>query len=232
MKVLAIDTSSAVAAVAVIDDDKLLGEYIINHKKTHSQKLMPMLRELLGTLELATGDIDVLAVAKGPGSFTGLRIGIAAVKGLAFALQKPVAAVSSLEAMAYNLPICDMPIAPIMDARNNQVYNGIYSLSNGEISTIRKPRAIELEALINEVKAGDRPTVFLGDGISPYGEQLKSQLGELCILAPQSVNMQRAASIAVLGYKMANRGELITADELVPFYLRKPQAQRELEKNR
>jgi len=126
LRVLAIDTSSVVATVAIMDDEKLIGEYVLNHKQTHSQKIMPMIEELLASSELRIQDIDVFAVASGPGSFTGLRIGAATMKGLAHAMNKPIIGVSTLDGLAFNLPYCNYIISPIMDAKNEQVYNALY----------------------------------------------------------------------------------------------------------
>ena len=145
MRILAVDSSSNVASVAIVDDNKLVCECVLNNKLTHSQTLMPMINEVFKKSELTPLDIDLFAVANGPGSFTGLRIGVTTIKGLAHATGKPVCGVNTLEALAYNLPFCPYIIAPIMDARREQVYNAFYKWEDGTIKEVQKPRAISLD---------------------------------------------------------------------------------------
>ena len=147
MKILALDSSSLVASVAIITDDILTAEYTINYKKTHSQTLLPMLNEMAKNIDLDLNSIDAIAIASGPGSFTGLRIGAATAKGLGLALDKPIISVPTLEAMAYNIYTFDRFIVPIMDARRDQVYTGIYQMEEEEIKIIKCPCAIAIEEL-------------------------------------------------------------------------------------
>lgn len=227
MRILAIDTASEVASAAVVEDETLLGEYILNHKMTHSQKIMPMIENILQNLELDVKDIDVFAVANGPGSFTGLRIGVAAIKGLAHAVNKPVVGISTLAGLAYNLPWAEHIIVPIMDARRNNVYTASYIWDEG-FREIGEPEAISIEECIDSC-SNFLDTIFVGDGVKVYGDYIKERLGGHALLAPASALRQRASSIAMLAMEKAKRGETQSYSELVPFYLRKSQAERELE---
>jgi len=230
MKVLAIDTSSVVATAAIMDDEKLVCEYVLNHKKTHSQKIMPMIEEMLSSSELNIEDIDVFAVASGPGSFTGLRIGAATIKGLAHAVNKPVVGVSTLDGLAFNLPFCKYLICPIMDARREQVYNALYKWVDNTFYIIEDYRALALEQLIEELKARNEKVMFTGDGVPVFKEKLMSELGELCEFAPLSCRLQRASAIAELALQRAKEGQVESYLTFKPFYLRKSQAEREYEK--
>ncbi len=161
MNMLAIDTSSLVATVAVMNEEKLLGEYTINSPMTHSQKLMPIIEELLSTLDLSMEDIDHIAASRGPGSFTGVRIGIATVKGLAHARNIPIIGVSSLEGLAYNIPYGEELICPIMDARRNQVYTGVYKWVDYELKEIVKEAPLSIDELMDELKKREEKVIFL-----------------------------------------------------------------------
>lgn len=228
MKVLAIDTTSNVATAAVVSDGLLLGERVLNFKKTHSQKIMPMIAELLAELELKAADIDVFAAANGPGSFTGLRIGVATIKALAHSVNKPVVGVSTLAGLAYNLPFCEHIIVPIMDARRNQVYTASYIWDEDGFKELSPDEAISIEECADS--CGELlDTVFVGDGVPVHREYLTERLGERAHFAPASALMQRASSIAMIAEEKAKRGEVMRYDELIPFYLRKSQAEREYE---
>ncbi|MFA5523961.1 MAG: tRNA (adenosine(37)-N6)-threonylcarbamoyltransferase complex dimerization subunit type 1 TsaB [Tissierellales bacterium] len=227
MKVLAIDTSSMSATCAIIDDDKLLVEYTLNHKLTHSQKIMPIIKEALQSCNLKPEDIDVFAVAKGPGSFTGLRIGVATVNGLAQSVSKRVVGVSTLDALAFNLPYCEGLIVPIMDARRDRVFTGIYKWVNGNLHIIKEQKALEVKELIETLIERPEKIVFVGDGTLVYKDTLFDALGEKCLFAPRSANMARASSVAELAMVKANEGQTESFFELAPDYLRESQAQRE-----
>lgn len=229
MKVLAVDTSSIVATVAIMEDEKLIGEYIINHKKTHSQKLMPMIKEIMNSVELKVDHIDLFAAAIGPGSFTGIRIGVATIKGLAHAVDKPVVGVSTLDGLAYNLPYTQHLICPIMDARRGQVYNAVYRWKEEDLQILKAYRALSIEELIQELKSRGEDVIFCGDGVPVFRTKLESELGELSKFAFANSNMQRASSIAALALQRARRGETESYMDLKPFYLRKSQAEREYE---
>lgn len=230
MKVLAVDTSSLVAAVAVVDDGALLGEYTINHKKTHSQKLMPMMEELMRSLELTPFDIDIYAASSGPGSFTGLRIGVTAIKALAYAAGKPVVSVPTLDALAYNIPVTDSLVCPVMDARNNQVYTALYKWEKNNRVKVTEYMGIPVAELVQLIKGKNQKVVFTGDATGLHKEFLKSELKERCEFAPGNLLLQRASSVAQVALERAQEGMLENCFDMVPFYLRKSQAEREYEK--
>ena len=225
MKIFAVDTSSAVASAAVIDGDKLLCEFTLNNGLTHSQTLMPMVKEVFEKSGLSANDIDLFAVCEGPGSFTGLRIGITTAKGLAHAVNKQIVGVNTLEAMCYNLPFCPYLISPIMDARRGEVYNGFYKFIDGKLEEICPPRAIPLSECLEEIKKMGEKTVFLGDGVPVFRNEIENSLKDLALFSPQGADMQRASSVAEAAkYKISQK-----YSELVPKYLRKSQAEREYE---
>ena len=216
MKILAIDSSGLVASVAVIEDDRLIGEYTIDYKKTHSQTLLPMLDEVKEMIELDLSTVDVVAVAAGPGSFTGLRIGSATAKGLAEALDLPIAEI------------------PTMDARRNQVYSGFYSFEwkdgeeNGFVFKIEKPQfAEDMHTVIRELNELGRPVMFLGDAVPIQKEAIRTELSVPFGFAPANCNRQHAGAVAVLALQYAKEGRLVKACEHKPEYLRLSQAERE-----
>ena len=229
MKILGIDSSGMVASVALVQDEILVAEYSINHKKTHSQTLMPMLDEIVKMTELDMKEIDGIAVAAGPGSFTGLRIGAATVKGLAMALEKPVISVPTCHALAYNLWGTDKLVCPIMDARRNQVYTGIYEFKQGNLMCIREQDAMDIKELMEILNEMGRPVIFTGDGV-PVFKDIIADLGNVKIqFAPAHINRQRASAVAALGAVYFAEGKFESAQEHSPIYLRKSQAERERE---
>lgn len=222
MNILAIDTSALTATAAVLADDTLLGEVSTTTRLTHSQSIMPMIDELLEKVSLDISEIDLFACSQGPGSFTGLRIGIGTVKGLAYGLEKKVVGVSTLEALAHNIAFTDCIISPIMDARRGQVYNALYKYNNGRLECKTEPRALSVEELCSELT---EKTVFVGDGVKVHREKISTLLGDKVLFAPPQHCLQRAGSVA---YAALNK-EAIDAAELTAVYLRKPQAERERE---
>ena len=220
MRILAIESSAVTASVAILEDDTLVAEYTINHKMTHSQTLLPMIDEIFSMVQLKPDDVDVIAVSKGPGSFTGLRIGAATGKGIALALDKKMVAVPTLAAMAYNLYGDSRYICPVMDAR-------IYTFDGDRLITVRDVNLASYEELAEELVGLDGQVVLVGDGVDVAGDVLKEQLGDKCILAPAHIKTQRAGSVALLAKQMADNGEYTDADELKPDYLRPSQAERE-----
>ena len=176
MKILALDSSGLVAGVAVTEDDNLLGEYTINYKKTHSQTLLPMLDEVAKMIELDLNTIDVIAVSAGPGSFTGLRIGSATAKGLALALNKQIVSVPTVDALAYNLWGCGEQICPLMDARRQQTYTGLYTFSDGQMQTLLPQCAVGIDEITAKINESGKKTVFLGDGVPVFADYLKENL--------------------------------------------------------
>lgn len=226
MKILAVDTSASVASVAVIEDGTILGEYSINNKKTHSQKLLPMIDELLKNLELKVGDIDYFAASSGPGSFTGLRIGITTIKSLAYSVNKQVIAVPTLDALANNITSSDALICPIMDARNSQVYTALYSVENGITKNITEYMGIHITDLCDIINGKNKKVVFLGDGVAIHKNLLKEKLQVPCDFASAASVMQRSASVAEVAMKMLMENRQQSSFDMVPFYLRKSQAER------
>ena len=227
MKILALDSSGIVASVAVIEDDILLAEYTVNYKKTQSQTLLPMLDEVVKMTELDLETIDAIAVAAGPGSFTGLRIGSATAKGLGLALKKPLIAVPTVDALAYNLYDVSGLICPIMDARRSQVYTGIYRFEEHKLVAVKQQWASPMTELIEELNKLGEPVTFLGDGVPVFRSMIEEKLQVSYSFAPAHVNKQRAAAVGTLGMIYYKEGRTETAMEHVPEYLRVSQAERE-----
>lgn len=231
MKILGLDSSGMVAGVAVVEDGVLLAEYSTNYKKTHSQTLLPMLEELRKMIDLDMVQVDAIAVASGPGSFTGLRIGAATAKGLGLALDRPLVEVPTLEGLAYNLWGSSQLVCPMMDARRSQVYTGIYEfVKSGQdylLSTVKGQCAADIEEVISVLNDLGREVVLLGDGIPVHRETLLQKLKVPFSFAPANANRQRAASIAALGEVYCRAGHTVSAAEHRPEYLRKSQAERE-----
>lgn len=231
MKILAIDSSGLVASVAVLEDDNMLAEYTVNYKKTHSQTLLPMLDEIAKMTEMDLNTIDAIAVAGGPGSFTGLRIGSATAKGLGLALGKPLVAVPTVDALAYNLWGMEKVICPMMDARRSQVYTGLYEFctADGKMSfhVIERQMAAAVTDIIGKINELGRETVFLGDGVPVYREIIESGIKVPYSFAPAHINKQRAGALGALAGEYVREGRVQTAAEHQPDYLRMSQAERE-----
>lgn len=227
MKILGLDSSGIVASVAIVEDDVLIAEYTVNYKKTHSQTLLPMLDEIAKMTEFDLNSIDAIAVAAGPGSFTGLRIGSATAKGLGLALKKPLIAIPTVEGLAYNL--YDIPglICPIMDARRKQVYTGIYRFTDHQLKVVEDQMAVPMETVIEKLNQYGEAVTFLGDGVPVFHELIAEKMTVPYSFAPAHVNKQRAAAVAALGEIYYRQGKTETAMEHVPDYLRVSQAERE-----
>jgi len=231
MRILALYSSGLVAPVAIVEDDQNIAEYTVNYKKTHSQTLLPMLDEIVKMTEFDLSTVDAIAVAGGPGSFTGLRIGSATAKGLGLALNKPLIHVPTVDGMAYNLFGCMGLICPMMDARRNQVYTGIYRFEQ-EFEIIEEQMAIAVQELIEKLNAYGEKVTFLGDGVPVYAKQLEEGLKVPYSFAPAHVNRQSAAAVGTLGMRYFAEDKTETAREHQPDYLRVSQAERErAEKN-
>jgi len=228
MKILAIESTGLVASIAVVEDDNLLGEYTMNHKKTHSQTLLPMLDELGKMIELDLKSLDAIAVSKGPGSFTGLRIGSATAKGLGLALDKPIIPVPTVDAMAYNLWGTDKVVCPLMDARRQQAYTGLYEFENGKLKAVIDQCAVDISEIIEKVNETGKAVIFLGDGVPVFKEYIAEHVIVPYEFAPSACNRQRASSVAVLGQILYEQGIVENAAEHKPDYLRLSQAEREL----
>ena len=227
MKILALDSSALVASVAVVEDDNLLGEYTVNYKKTHSQTLLPMLDEVAKMIELDLSEIDVIAVSAGPGSFTGLRIGSATAKGMALALDKPIVSVPTVDAMAYNLWGAQDVICPLMDARRQQTYTGLYRFRENALMTLENQCAAGIDEIVDKINHLGEPVIFLGDGVPVFSEYIKEHITVPYTFAPAMSNRQRAASVAVLGGLLYQQGKAESAVAHKPDYLRLSQAERE-----
>lgn len=255
MKVLAIDSSGLTATVALVEDSLTIAEYTVNYKKTHSQTLLPMIDEMVKMTETDLQTIDAIAVAGGPGSFTGLRIGSATAKGLGLALDKPLIHVPTVDALAYQVYGCGDIICPIMDARRSQVYTGMYTFYRKEerkeekrgeqqeengaeksmgakltepvFQVMKMQMAISVEELVRRLNNYNRPVVFLGDGVPVYRDALSEGLKVPYSFAPSYMNRQRAAVVGALGIQYYKAGKYETAAEHRPDYLRVSQAERE-----
>ena len=237
MKVLAIDSSGMTATVAVVEDTQTIAEYTVNFKKTHSQTLLPMIDTMGKMIELDLKSIDAIAVAGGPGSFTGLRIGSATAKVLGLALEKPLIHVPTVDGLAYNLYGCQDIICPIMDARRKQVYTGMYTFARRELEgsketelvldVLEAQNASPIDELIERLNIHGRPVVFLGDGVPVYQDVIREKMRVPFSFAPASANRQRAAVVGALGIQYYKEGKFETAMEHQPDYLRVSQAERE-----
>lgn len=231
MKILGLDSSGLVASVAVVQDNELTAEYTVNYKKTHSQTLLPMLDGLRNMIELDLNTLDAIAIASGPGSFTGLRIGSATAKGLGLGLDKPLVEVPTLEALAWNLYGTDRVVCPLMDARRNQVYTAAYEfLPEGEgfgLHRIIGQSPMDIGEILERLQQMGRSVIFLGDGVPVYCNNIREKTGLRYSLAGPANNRQRAASVAALGAVYFAKGRTVTPEEHHPEYLRKSQAERE-----
>lgn len=231
MKILALDSSGLVAGVAYLEDGVIKGVSGVNHMKTHSQTLLPMVDNLVKSLDVKLEDIDYIAVAKGPGSFTGLRIGVATVKGLGLGLGKDTVGVSTLEALALNWTGVDGLVCPIMDARRSQVYTAVYKFEDNIPAPVEvmASESMMIEDLVNYLNDKREKVYFTGDGVPVYRKYVEDNL-KVPFVWPTAANAyQNAANVAVLGEYYANKGESVNARDLTPVYLRKPQAERERE---
>ena len=231
MRILAIDSSAGAASAAIAEDGKLLGEFYTNTRLTHSQTLMPMIGGVLDCARVPLESIDLFAVSAGPGSFTGVRIGVASVKGLAMGQGKPCAGVSTLEAMARNLAHMDCLICAVMDARCGQVYNALFVAKAGKLTRLTEDRAISTAALAAELEEDELkiPLFLVGDGAKLcYNNENLRALG--AALPPEHLLYQRAWGVAEVAKDQFAQGKALTAAALAPVYLRLPQAERELKK--
>ena len=225
MRILALETSAKAVSAAVTEDGKVLASGYQDTGLTHSRTLMPIVEHILKNTDLTVQDCDAIAVAAGPGSFTGIRIGVSAAKGLAFAAEKPAIAVSTLAAMARNVAWLNGLVICAMDARRQQVYNALFRAEDGSLTRLTPDRAISLEDLAAEIKADGRPKIIVGDGARLCYNDL-SERGISCRMAPAHLVMQNAVSVALEAEELAGAGQLLTAQELQPVYLRPAQAQR------
>lgn len=228
MIVLALDTSTMISSCAVLDEEQVLGEYSVNQNETHSENLVPMIKEVLENLDLKVEDIDLYGVAIGPGSFTGLRIGVATVKALAHVFDKPVVGVSTLEALAYNLPNHKI-IVPMIDARRDRVYTGIYTWQDGRIKTIMEPTVLEIDKLLDILEGYDE-LIVNGNGSVIHKEKINDRLKGKVRFSTMGNNFCRAISVGELALIKYKGGYVDNFYSLVPEYLKESQAQADLKK--
>lgn len=229
MKILGIESSGLVASAAVVVDDSLVAEFTVNNKQTHSQTLLPMIDQVVQMSGVALKELDAIAVAAGPGSFTGLRIGAATAKGLGLALDKPLISVPTLEGLAYRMAGVDGLICPLMDARRNQVYTGIYRIKSNQLLTVLPQEAVDIRDILKELEQYEEKTVFLGDGVPVHREMIEKEYSGEYQFAPLHLSRQSASAVAALGQIYFQQGKYETAAEHKPVYLRQSQAERERE---
>lgn len=229
MKLLVLDSSGLVASVALLEDNRLIAEYTTGNKLTHSQTLLPMLDEVIQRTSFEMEEIDAIAVAMGPGSFTGLRIGAATAKGLGLALQKPIIGVPTVDGLAYQLFGVSSLICPMMDARRKQVYTGFYRFHRSQMEVVKEQCAQSVEDTLKQLKEYKEPVIFLGDGVPVYRKEIEETMGTDAIFAPAHVNRQRAGAVGALAEVYYEKGIWQSADAFAPEYLRKSQAERERE---
>ena len=227
MLILAFETSAKAASVALTENGKLLGESYQNTGLTHSQTLMVMAEDVLKQCGKTAADVDAVAVAEGPGSFTGVRIGVAAAKGFAWGKEIPCYGVSTLEAMAESLGAFEGYVCPCMDARRSQVYNALFLAENGKLIRVAEDRAIALAELKEELKFTEKTIFLVGDGANLCYNTLKEDVTNL-VLPPEHRIHQRAVGVAILAQRMADAGAAPSGGELTPNYLRLSQAEREI----
>ncbi len=222
MKILAIDTSAASGSIALLEDELLIAELTTCIQKTHAERFLPSIKNLLDSAGIKIEDIDGFALTVGPGSFTGLRIGLSTIKGLAWSLNKPIAAVSTLEALAMNLPYSDKQICPLLDARKKEVYTGIYKVDDYWPISVTPDSAISPEALVKKIK---EPTIFLGDGVKVYGNLIKDALEDMAVIAPSHLWPIKASSIGLLAWERFKSNNIDSPENIRLNYLRSSEAE-------
>lgn len=223
MKILAIETATVAGSVAIVDDiSGLIGEVRVDVKIAHSERLMPSIEWLLNSSGLSIREIDAFAVSIGPGSFTGLRIGLSTAKGFAYATGKPLVPVPTLDAFARTLPFCKYMICPMLDARRNEIYTGLYRWEDGICRKIVSETAISPEELLKQIK---EPVVLMGEGIKRYRDLITDTLGDYAIFAPPSKMSPAASEVAGLAMEMLGLGIITDPVTLTPFYIRKSEAE-------
>ena len=229
MLVLSVDSSYSTVTCALIKDDKILAEINLNDKKQHSVILMRLIDSILKEYEIDINDIDAFIISRGPGSFTGLRIGMATLKGLAFASKKPLISVSTLDALAYNSISFQGIICPIMDALRDNIYTCLYKNENNNLTPLIKEQCLNINELVTILKEQTLPIIFVGDGVAKHKEFLQENIPN-SFFAPNHSNFPKASSVGELGIKKINDGVIENIDSINPIYLRKSQAEREYEK--
>ena len=233
MKILSIDSSGLVASVAIMEDETMIAEYTVNNKMTHSQTLLPMIDEIFSLTQTDKESIDCIAIAAGPGSFTGLRIGAATAKGLGLALNIPIIRVPTVDALAYNITGFEGLVCPMMDARRNQVNTGLYWSLGDEFKVFKKQSAVGVSDIIADINKENEPVIFLGDGVPVNKEYIEKNIATQYTFAPAHLSRQRAGAVGALAMRFADDPaypeiKKETAADFVPEYLRLSQAEREM----
>ncbi|MPW24876.1 tRNA (adenosine(37)-N6)-threonylcarbamoyltransferase complex dimerization subunit type 1 TsaB [Alkalibaculum sp. M08DMB] len=229
MKILAIDTSTIVSSVALIDDKKLYSEITINCKnKNHSERLILLIDEVLNNSDLNIKDVDVFSCNIGPGSFTGLRIAIATIKGLAQSLKKPVIGASTLESLAYNLPYAQGIICPVMDAQKDEVYTCLYKWNQGQLVAITEQSVFTVAELLNVIKKQDERVILLGDSLNKFSPEVLEEYKDKILIAPIGDRMPKASSLGNLSLELVKKGYQVDHTQIEPNYMRKSQAEEQL----
>jgi tRNA threonylcarbamoyladenosine biosynthesis protein TsaB len=226
VRLLAVETSTRTGALALLDAGVVVAESRVNITVTHGERLMAAIDGVLRSARWQIADVEAFAVALGPGSFTGLRIGLSTVQGLAFATGRPVAGVPTLDALAWSLPYCAYPVCPILDARKNEVYAAVYRTLDGRLEVLQSARAVAPAALAEDLRDHvDGPLVFLGDGVAPFAALLTDILGARARLAPAALRLPSAVTVGELGGRILGRGETMDPSALLPLYLRPSEAE-------
>lgn len=225
MKVLAVETSTLAGGAALMDGDQVVGEYTLNVRTTHSERLLSAIDRLLQDAGWTLDALEGLAVAVGPGSFTGLRIGVSTVKGLAFSLGIPVAAVSTLEALAWAVPFVHGPLCPVLDARKGEVYAALFHWERERLARDWEDQPLDPEELCRRLSG---PVTFVGDGIVSYGSLFRERLGSRAIFAPAARRLPSAACVGQLGHARLASGNVVDPVALAPRYLRPSEAELKL----
>lgn len=224
MLVLSIDTATLVSSVALATQDTLLAELVIQTRKTHSETLMPHIAEVLDMARISKQDIEGIAVSIGPGSFTGLRIGLATAKALAYALKIPIVGISTFEALAYNCPVPEVFLSPILDAQKHNVYQAVFSWQQDGLTEVVPARVVSIKQAIEEAALMARPVVMFGEAAVMYQAEIKAQ-GTNLILPPPHVVIPHAGSTAILGGKLLAQGITHDVMHLEPVYIRRSEAE-------
>ena len=233
MKLLAVETSTLTGATAVLAGDAVVAECRLNIAVTHSERLLAAVDHVLGAAGLALADVDALAVAVGPGSFTGLRIGLSTMKGLAFATGKPLVGVPTLDALAWNLPFAIHPVCPVLDAKKGEVYTALYRTGAGHLERLTEYEALAPEQLAERLARDvGGPVIFLGDGIGTYADVLRSALGGMARVAPPGNRLPSAVTVGELARAALERGHTADPAALVPIYVRRSEAELGRERQR
>jgi tRNA threonylcarbamoyladenosine biosynthesis protein TsaB len=223
MRVLGIDTSTSCGSIGLVEGERILCEYSLEGKASHSERVLKTVHRILEDSNVAVGDVDGFAVSVGPGSFTGLRIGVSAAKGLAFATGKPVGGVSTLDALAQNVRYCPYLICPVLDARKGEVYTALYRHTGGDgLTKLADEMVIKPADLLESI---EEKALFLGNGIYPYGDLIRRELGDKAHIAPSPFNFIHGSIVALLGRQNLEKGEYLDLERFTPRYLRKSEAE-------